>query len=463
MAKDKKPQINNMVRAWLLHGATIPVEVERPQFMVFAKDGQLAFYRKLDNGLMAMMPRSELVATIAVVGSRLAELYGCHEMTQVQAANCMFMIESYLLETRPQQFIADHIKPVAFANDEGFCLVRLPVPRMEPHPCEIDAPRDWERLGDFLNSIRLGMKDAEDPEPVMFKTLMSAVGALLWDDSPRREILYWHGKGGEGKTTFCNFLVHKLGPCALPNVKPKRLTDDYTIAQLEGVRLVVAEEAGKGRFLTEEIKAITGNRYLFGRAPYAKPRPFRNHTFFWMTSNQMPHVDGESASAERLRLVCSTPRKDGVKRTEENIFAELEERWPDIVEMAILEYFSSGQKIHEMAHQEMTEIVDEYHLGVDGWIMESFEYCEGAFTANQLINRMKTRNKELLSRDEIYERMKILTPALCDASKVVAKSKRRAEGYANPVWGFDNVRPKSSAEGYSRTGWLTLGRDSFLE
>lgn len=463
MAKQKKPQINKLIRSWILDDVALPIDIAKPQFVVFIKEGEIAFYKKNDDNIVCKMSRDEILATIAVAGSKAAAHFKCSDMTRMQADNCLFMIESYLQEARPTDFVVDNIRPLAFANDPGFCLVRLPISRMEPHQCEIDAPRDWSKLGDFLNSLRENMKDANDPNPVMFKTLMSAVGALLWDDSPRREILYWHGKGGEGKTTFCNFLVHKLGPCALPNVKPKKLTDDYTIAQLEGVRLVVAEEAGKGRFLTEEIKAITGNRYLFGRAPYAKPRPFRNHTFFWMTSNQMPYVDGESASTERLRLICSTPRKDGIKRTEEDIFAELEERWPDIVEMAILEYFSSGQRVHEMAQHEMSEIVDEYHLGVDGWIMESFEYCEGAFTTTQLINRMKIKNKEMLGKEEIYERMKILTPSVCDASKMVTKNKRRTEGYPNPVWGFDHVRPKTDAEGYSKYGWITLSRDSSPE
>jgi hypothetical protein len=452
----KKAEHKIDLREWILSGSTIDTGRPRPNFKVVKNEDGLAYYKEDDKRQLSILQREDLVFEIAVASAELAELQGLPKisMTSEQAKDCMFLVDGFIKMQGCDRSIEDEIRPVGFVDDEGFCFKRIPLARagITPSKERASAPREWDTLGPFMNSLRTNMADFDGQDSVMFRRLLSAVGALLWDSEPRREILYWHGAGGEGKTTFCNFLAHKLGPCALPNVKPKKLTEDYTLAMLEGKRLVIVEEVGKGRFLTEEIKAITGNRFLTGRSPYKSIRTFRNHTFFWMTSNHMPIIDGDSNSTDRLRLVCSTPRKDGIKRTEPDIFEELEMWWPHIVDAAVLEYFTAGQRVLEMSAEEQEEVISKYHLDADGWIMEHLEYQEGAFIPMAKLKRML--RKEHISADDVKKRLHILQPSVCDADAVInIRASGRVKDIANPTKGIKNVAIRMESHNWSTQGW----------
>jgi hypothetical protein len=449
----KRAEQRIQLRNWILKGDSILTGKEPPSFIIIKSPDGLAYYRETESKQIVILERSDLVAEIAVASSEISEAQDIPEisMTYENAKDCMNIIEGFIKLQGCDKIIEEEIKPIGFVDDEGFCFRRIPLSRAGVTPSEerLKEKREWSDLGPFMNSLRTNMLDYDTDDSRMFRRLLSAVGALLWDSEPRREILYWHGMGGEGKTTFCNFLAHKLGSCALPNIKPKKLTEDYTIAMLEGKRLVIAEEAGKGRFLTEEMKAITGNRYLTGRAPYKGIRSFRNHTFFWMTSNQMPIIDGEDSSTGRLRLICSTPRKDGTHRTEQDIYAELELYWPHIVDAAVLEYFAAGKSILSMTGQEIEEPVSNYHLDADGWIDENFEYAKGSFVPNKLIKRML--KNERISLSDVKSRLSILNPEDCE-EKINVQSRQRLED-SRQERGVLNIRLKQDSSNWTKNGW----------
>lgn len=452
----KKAEHKIELREWMLHGSQILTDRPRPNFLVIKNPDGVAYYRETDNRQITLLDRGDLVSEIAVASAELSEAQGMPKisMTQENAKDCMLLVEGFIKLHGCDRVIEDEVKPIGFVDDEEYCFRRIPLARagITPTKERIEGERQWELLGPFMNSLRTNMLDFDGSDSVMFRRLLSAVGALLWDSEPRREILYWHGMGGEGKTTFCNFLAHKLGPCALPNIKPKSLTDNYTIAMLEGKRLVIAEEAGKGRFLTEEMKAITGNRYLTGRSPYKDIRSFRNHTFFWITSNQVPIIDGENSSKDRLRLVCSTPRKDGTHRTEAEIYEELEVWWPHIVDAAVLEYFAAGKRVLAMSDEELEEPVSNYHLDVDGWITENLEYSPGSFVSNMLIKRML--KGEMISHSDIKARIHILQPSVCDVDAIIdTKGKGRIKDSKNPVRGVRNVMVKPDSTHWTLKSW----------
>jgi hypothetical protein len=458
--QQEKAKHKNLIRNWMLTGKPMPSGRERPDILVSFEQDTTLYYLKKGNREVQVISSDFVLAHLAMASSELAERSGGKEhleMSKAQAKDCLFMIESRM-GIEGCDLIADGgIVPIAFQDDPGYCILRLPVNRIEPTPEWLAEDIDYQCLGPFLDSLRINMTDYDGTDSLMFRRLLSAVGALLWGNEPRREILYWQGKGGEGKTTFCNFLAHKLGAAALPNVKPKSLTDNYTIAMLEGKRLVIAEEAGKGRFLTEEMKALTGNRYLTGRAPYKELRTFRNHSFIWMTSNEMPLIKEETAHTDRLRWIKSTPRKDGIKRTEQEIFDELEQYWQIIVALSVREYFAAGKAILPLSDNEIRELSGEYHLGTDGWIMERFEHREGAFVPKQTIKNMIASCGDKISANDVIERLHILQPAICDADLQIRETKRRVEKNGSPLHGVANIAIKESAGMHSQkfSYWTT--------
>jgi hypothetical protein len=432
----------------MLTGKPMPSGRERPDILVSFEQGTTLYYLKTGDREVQIVNREFVMAHIAMASSELAERSGDPklEMSKAQAKDCLFMIESRM-GIEGCDLIADsRIVPIAFQDDKEYCFLRLPIPRISPTQKDLENKIDYAALGPFIDSLRVNMADYDGTDSLMFRRLLSAVGALLWDSEPRREIIYWQGEGGEGKTTFCNFLAHKLGVTALPNIKPKEMTKGPTIACFEGVRMVIAEEVGRTRFLNEELKSITGNRFLTGEAKYEKPRTFRNHSFVWMTSNNQPIIKREASHTERLRWIKSTPRKDGAKRTEQDIFEELEQNWFVIVSVCIMEYFAAGKTIWPLSETEIAELSDSYNLGIDGWILENFEYSQYSFIPNTTFQRMLDSRGEKISLVEAKERFHILQPAICDADAVIITKGDKAKGRVNGLQsrGIKNVGIKKT-------------------
>lgn len=419
--QEDKARHKNTLRNWILKGKPMPSGRERPDVIAAKSQDSIIYYKKKENREVDIFSRKTMLSHIAAASSELAERSGevALEMSKTQAENCLFTIESKMEIDGCDLLFDEPITPIGFKDDDGYCFLRLPIPRVEPTQDWLEYDLDYAALGPFLDSLRINMTDFDGTSSLMFKRLLSAVGALLWDSEPRREIIYWQGQGGEGKTTFCNFLAHKLGRTAMPNVKPKSLTEDYNIAALEGIRLVIAEEVGKGRFLTDELKAITGNRFLKGRDLYKSPRAFRNHSFVWMTSNERPIIKAETSHTDRLRWINSAPRKDGIKRTEKDIFEELEDNWMLIVSVAIREYFLAGKTIWPLTDSEIAVLSDSYYLGIDGWIEENLKYSPGSFVPDKLIQRILSLRNEKISYAEVKERLCILQPDVCSAEALI--------------------------------------------
>lgn len=449
MPKENKPTTQEMqarvkkeIRSWLLGYEAITINTERPNFYIAKVEGRLVYYTADANKCVKPFDRDSLINSIMYASTWAARFHNNDqlELGRNAAADVLAMFESEVLVEGFDRMITTEIPPIAFATDDIYSFYRLAMPRIEPKEEWITAPRDWDSLGPFLNGIRCRMTDYDESrdDSLMFRRLMSALGALVWSSEPSREIIYWHGLGGDGKTTFCNFICSKLQGAALPNLKPASLESEYYLAELEGKRLVVAEEAGTGQFLTEGIKAISGNRFITGRAPYRPIRTFRNHTMIWYTSNNLPLIDGNNASRDRLRLVSSTPPSREEWRPEEDIFRELDLHWPHIVDLAVLEYHAAGKRVVPMNEAELNPIVDNFFLAEDGWILANLIYEPGAFLPTSSIKHLMRR--ERLSIRRVEERLLILNPTLGVPDACVKRVRSRIGGKnTNPVFGWKNV------------------------
>jgi hypothetical protein len=437
--KKLQAEFKQSIRDWLIHDTPLNNVTEFPDFLAVVVGSGVNYYDADEKKQIKIKSSKSVIHDILDASIKEAQFRGAEfEMTKGQAEDCLAQAEATIVKNGFNRLIDDEIKPVAFSNDDCFCFHRLGIPRFKPPQEWIDGPRDWGHLGSFMNSIREAMADydEETDESLMFRRLLSAIGQLLWDSKPSREIVYWYGKGGDGKTTLCNYIASKLGDSALPNLRPRCLESEYYLAQLEGKRMVIAEEAGKGQFLTEGIKAITGNRFITGRHPHERIRTFESHVMIWYTSNELPIIDGENSSKDRLRLIQSEPRKNRVRRDETDIIKELDAFWPHIIDMAVTEYFAAGEGIHAMPDEELNDSIDSFYLDADGWIEANLKYEEGAFMP---ISTIKYLLKHSVSIKNIETRLKRMEPTVCDANTMIYKRKRRIKDNSAPVWGWQNV------------------------
>jgi hypothetical protein len=437
--KKLNAEFKKSIRDWLIHGTPLNNVAETPDFHAVIVGSRVNYYDSDERRQLKIKTASAVLHKILDASIKEAEFRGEEfALTNHQAIDCLAQAEAIICENGFSRLIDGEIKPVAFSNDDCYCFHRLEIPRLKPPKDWIEGPRNWEHLGPFMNSIREAMADFEEEtgESLMFRRLLSAIGQLLWDSKASREIIYWYGKGGDGKTTLCNYIAGKLGDSALPNLRPKCLESEYYLAQLEGKRMVIAEEAGKGQFLTEGIKAITGNRFITGRHPHERIRTFESHVMIWYTSNELPIIDGEHSSKDRLRLIQSEPRKNRARRDEADIIAELDIFWPHIIDMAVTEYHAAGMTVWPMPDDELTDSVDAFYLDADGWIEANLVYEEGAFMPSSTIKYLLNHKVSLKNVEARIQRME---PAVCDVDAKITKGRRRMRSEANPVFGWQNV------------------------
>jgi hypothetical protein len=438
--KKLQAEFKKSIRDWFLYDQPLNNVQDFADYKAVVVKDRVNYYVADDKKQLAIRSSSDMVRTILNASLVESEFRGAEfEMTKAQAEDCLAQADAVICVNGFDKLIDGEIKPIAFSNDDCFCFYRLGIPRFKPPQEWIDGPREWASLGPFMNSIREAMADydEETDDSLMFRRLLSAIGQLLWDSKPSREIVYWYGKGGDGKTTLTNYIASKLGDSALPNLRPKCLESEYYLAQLEGKRMVIAEEAGKGRFLTEGIKAITGNRFITGRHPHERIRTFESYVMIWYTSNEMPTIDGEDSSKDRLRLIQSEPRKNRERREESDIIKELDAFWPHIVDMAVTEYFAAGEGIHRMPDEELRDSIEGYYLDADGWIEANLKYEEGAFMPCSTIKYLLQHK---VSIKDVEARLPGLQPSPCYSGVTVIKNRQRVyTNKGNPIHGWANI------------------------
>lgn len=183
-------------------------------------------------------------------------------------------------------------------HDPGDLITRMAGARYEP-----DAPAPaWGR---FLARVL--------PDDDVREFVQRAVGYTLVGDAREHVAMIAHGGGANGKTTFTETLRRVLGDYAavLPaaSLLERRGADTPTndLAQLPGVRFVIASETTAGRRLNEErVKAITGGEAISARFLFREFFTFRPAFTIWLATNHKPLVSGGDAIWRRLRLIPFT-------------------------------------------------------------------------------------------------------------------------------------------------------------
>ena len=158
----------------------------------------------------------------------------------------------------------------------------------------------------FLATIFAG-----DEELIAF--LQRAAGYSLTGLSREHVLLFCHGPGANGKTTFLRTLQRVAGEWAIqaePDLLLAKRSETHPtgLADLFGVRLSVCVEVDEGRRFAESlVKLLTGGDKLRARRMRQDFFEFEPHHTIWLGANHKPTVRGtDNAIWRRIKLVPFT-------------------------------------------------------------------------------------------------------------------------------------------------------------
>lgn len=147
------------------------------------------------------------------------------------------------------------------------------------------------------------------PDPAVRAFLQRAAGYSLTGCTSEQVLVFAHGAGANGKTTFLSALLAtwgEYGRQAEPDLLLARGDVHPTgVADLHGARLVVCAEVEAGRrFAESQVKQLTGSDPITARRMRQDFWTFRPTHTLWLAANHRPVVRGtDHAIWRRIRLV----------------------------------------------------------------------------------------------------------------------------------------------------------------
>ncbi|MCH7510216.1 MAG: hypothetical protein IIB68_10340 [Proteobacteria bacterium] len=156
----------------------------------------------------------------------------------------------------------------------------------------------------FLDTIFGG-----DQELISY--IQRAVGYSLTGKVSEQCLFFLYGTGSNGKTTLMEAIQYALGEYASTTraetllAKERDSSDQYYVANLVGVRLVIASELDEGRrFAEAKIKDLTGGDTITARFPFGRPFQFNPEFKLWIFGNHKPDIRGTDEGIwRRIHLI----------------------------------------------------------------------------------------------------------------------------------------------------------------
>lgn len=218
----------------------------------------------------------------------------------------MLVVAKDQLSARPEHFDAD---PLLLNCENG--ILDLRTGQLRAHDSrvlatkiagtyydpEADCPT-WDR---FLDRVLNGNAELID-------YLQRAVGYSLSGDTSEQCLLFLHGRGANGKSTFIRTLLEVLGDYAqqaAPNLLMMGERHPTEIAGLAGARFVATVEVEEGRRLAEVLtKQLTGGDRVTARYMRRDFFTFDPSFKLWLSANHKPVIRGQDyAIWRRIRLI----------------------------------------------------------------------------------------------------------------------------------------------------------------
>jgi len=209
---------------------------------------------------------------------------------EFDADDWLLNLENGVLNLRTLEFLL---------HDPNLKLTKLAPVAYDPNA---DCPK-WKA---FLQRI---FNDNER----LIRFVQRAVGYSLTGSTREQCLLFLHGTGANGKSTFLEVIRALLGDYAVTAefstfVADRKSSVRNDIARLHNARLVTAIEVGEGkRFAEELIKTLTGGDTVTARFLYREFFEFRPRFKVWLAANYKPEIRGSDyAIWRRIRLIPFT-------------------------------------------------------------------------------------------------------------------------------------------------------------
>jgi putative DNA primase/helicase len=187
-----------------------------------------------------------------------------------------------------------------------------------------------------------------DNDEKLISFIQRCIGYCLTGLTDIQALLFCHGKGANGKSTFFSILKMLLGDyyCTILIetllVKQRDATVEYQLAKMKGARIVVASEIPKDRKLHEsQVKDLTGGEMINARNPFEKPFSFLPTHKLWLFGNHKPIIKGTDHGIWRriLLIPFSVTIPEEEQRPMSEVLEEMRKELPGILNWAIDGYY----------------------------------------------------------------------------------------------------------------------------
>ena len=162
------------------------------------------------------------------------------------------------------------------------------------------------------------------PDAAVQSFVWKAAGYSMSGDIGEQVLLFCHGGGANGKSTFIEAIAHALGDYATtapPGLLLASRNDGHPceLVALQGARFVSSQETAENRSLDEErVKQLTGADRITARHMHKEFFTFSPSHKLWLCSNHRPRIRGtDYAIWRRIRLIPFTVQIPEEKRDPE--------------------------------------------------------------------------------------------------------------------------------------------------
>lgn len=258
----------------------------------------------------------------------------------------------------------------------------------------------------FLSDLVCGDEDS-------IKLLKEVIGYCFYRNNPLQVFLFIWGKGGNGKSTFTEFLSFLIGKDNVSYLTLDDMQDNFTLPQLENKLLNIGDDVED--IYIEKVgpfkKMVSGEAFQCG-AKYKDKKPLRYTGKLIFTGNTIPKMNDKSDGLKR-RIIILPFLNDFKKSADTDILSKL--CADEVAEYAIKigieslkDVLNKGFTIPDLSKQALTDY-EEKNNNVIEFINEHEDFIlshESRVVFTQYKNFCEDSIYKPLGKNKFYEAMR---------------------------------------------------------
>ena len=252
-----------------------------------------------------------------------------------------------------------------------------------------------------------------DNNKEIIQLLYEIIGYTLYRTNPLGKTFFLQGSGGNGKSTFFDFLSFLINKNNVVHREFEELEKEYNVISLKGKMLTICDDIDN-KYITRVglLKKIVTGEPIIGKALYSDPEEFRYMGKLLLAGNDVPRINDTSDGLGRRLVII--PFKANLKNNP-NINLKEEIFTDDIAEYVLYKAIIHLKNVINKKEFTKPEIVDvalkEYH-SYNNPIIEFIEEYRGiintkacSFVYNSYKNFCEEIGAKPLGRNAFYKKM----------------------------------------------------------